>query len=341
MARVKCVMMQRDEDALLDPWLRWYTALFGARNLLVLDNGSVLPAVRDRLAVAEAEGVAVVRGHDAPQDFLDKGLHVEAAIRRFDAAAAADPAANGYDFALPLDCDEFLAVWTADGLSCEPDAIHAALDGLRGVRSALGIEMSLFNAPNRPGWFVADTLEKGFLPANSVQDVDHGFHRPRSRLQDGTCWTRLCFLHFHNKPFDTLRAHARRKLDGLVDHGDPDALRRYAGINAHLVPYFFIRQDQYEGMPDHLLTVRLPSFARRAAVLELGSMLDWPARSIAAAATDGPILVRSPEGTVAPFDGAAYLAANPDVVRAGVMPLQHYLRHGWREGRPLPGAAPG
>lgn len=38
------------------------------------------------------------------------------------------------------------------------------------------------------------------------------------------------------------------------------------------------------------------------------------------------------------FDGAFYLAGNPDVAEAGIHPLLHYLRHGRAEGRlPLPG----
>lgn len=40
---------------------------------------------------------------------------------------------------------------------------------------------------------------------------------------------------------------------------------------------------------------------------------------------DGPFL----------FDGAAYLAANPDVAEAGADPLQHYLHHGHHERRRL------
>ena len=33
------------------------------------------------------------------------------------------------------------------------------------------------------------------------------------------------------------------------------------------------------------------------------------------------------------FDARAYLAANPDVERAGIDPLHHYLEHGLHEGR--------
>jgi hypothetical protein len=35
------------------------------------------------------------------------------------------------------------------------------------------------------------------------------------------------------------------------------------------------------------------------------------------------------------FDPKAYLAANPDVKKAKVDPVQHWLNHGFREGRPL------
>ena len=33
------------------------------------------------------------------------------------------------------------------------------------------------------------------------------------------------------------------------------------------------------------------------------------------------------------FDAQRYLAANPDVRAAGVNPYEHYLIHGWCEGR--------
>ena len=35
------------------------------------------------------------------------------------------------------------------------------------------------------------------------------------------------------------------------------------------------------------------------------------------------------------FDPAAYLAANGDIAAAGADPFQHYMEHGWKEGRPL------
>lgn len=44
------------------------------------------------------------------------------------------------------------------------------------------------------------------------------------------------------------------------------------------------------------------------------------------------------EKVAAIFDAKFYLAQNPDVVEAGVKPLVHFMRYGWREGRdPAPG----
>ena len=328
MARIKCIMMQRDETQLLLPWLRHHGALFGFENLIVLDNGSRDAGVLATLARFERAGVRVERAHAAPRDFLDKGRHVARVIGELDAAAAAE---DGYDFALPIDCDEFLAVFDEFGLSCSRRAIDRAFEALLGERRALGIEMSLTNVVGRPGWFAADTLQKGFLPAGSVLEVDHGFHHPRSRLEDGMRWTRFCFLHFHNKPFDTLVAHARRKLDGLVDHHDLDALRAYRGMNYHLVPYFFMTPAQYRAIPDRMLTLTVPGFTRLAAALGIDRMLFGEP----AGETDDAVRLRLPGGAPVAFEASTYLAAHPDVQAAGVAPLQHYLRHGWNEGRRL------
>ena len=315
-------MMQRDETQLLEPWLRHHGLLFGFENLIVLDNGSRSADVLATLTRYERAGVRVERAHASPRDFLDKGLHAARLIAELDRA-------GGYDFALPIDCDEFLALFDECHLSCSRQAVDAAFDELIGERRAFGIELSLGNAIGRPGWFVVDTMQKGFLAAGSVLDVDHGFHRPRSRLAEGMRWTRFCYLHFHNKPFPTLIAHARRKLEGLVDHGDAQALRGYQGIGYHLVPYFFMTEAQYQAIPDRMLMLQVPGFTRLSAALGT----DGPLFGAAPADDGDEVRLRPPGGVPVAFDARAYLAAHPDVRAAGMPPLQHYLQHGWGEGR--------
>ena len=45
--------------------------------------------------------------------------------------------------------------------------------------------------------------------------------------------------------------------------------------------------------------------------------------------------VLRPTETPPDFDKAAYLKANPDVAKANVDPVKHWLEYGYREGRPL------
>lgn len=45
--------------------------------------------------------------------------------------------------------------------------------------------------------------------------------------------------------------------------------------------------------------------------------------------------VLKPTQTPPGFDKAAYLRANPDVAKANVDPVKHWLEYGYREGRPL------
>ena len=40
MPKVACVMMQKDEAILLEPWLTYHGHLFGLENLFVIDDGS-------------------------------------------------------------------------------------------------------------------------------------------------------------------------------------------------------------------------------------------------------------------------------------------------------------
>jgi hypothetical protein len=323
-ARIKCIMMQRDETQLLEPWLRYHGHLFGYQNLVVLDHGSRDPEVVALLHRYAAAGVAVERLAGTPEEYLRKGEYTARAIRRLDETEA-------YDFALPMDCDEFLTLFDHDTLSSCRAAIHAAFDALVGERRALRVEMAFANAVGDPGWFSTGVIGKGFLPANSVSEIDHGCHQPRSRLAEGVRETAFCYWHFHNKPFPVLLDHARRKLEKRVDHRDPEALRRYSGDGEHLVPYFFMTPAQYAAMSDDLVRLFAPHFVRVAASLGIDEKL------FGQPVPHGPqtLEVRPPGGPRLPFQAEAYLRAHEDVRAAGVNPLYHYLRYGWREGRSL------
>ena len=123
MTRIRCVMMQKNEATLLEPWILWHAAIFGFPSLTIIDNGSTDPAVLDIQTRYEEKGVRIIRDHASHSDFLHKGEVIANIIRQWDAE-------ESYDFAVPLDCDEFLTVFL-DQLSLDPDVIRRQFDYLK------------------------------------------------------------------------------------------------------------------------------------------------------------------------------------------------------------------
>lgn len=235
---MKCVMMQRDETLLLDAWFRHYGYLFGFENLVVLDNGSVEPSVLATLDTYEKAGVRVFRGLGKAKDFEAKGEYARRITQFWDAT-------EEYDFAIPVDCDEFLSVYTEDGFSCSREAVHAYLDALVGEKRAMQIRFNPGNVPGVPGCFMPMDFPKRFVASGTVGEVDLGYHAITSRVEEGFVETRLAYLHMHHKPFPILVEHASRKLRDRVDVTDLEALKNFSGAGMHLIEYFFMTEQDY------------------------------------------------------------------------------------------------
>ena len=71
--KVACLMMQKNEEDLLGPWIQYHSELFGAENLYVYDNGSTSPIISEILADAQAKGVNVYLEYSKKSDFEGKG----------------------------------------------------------------------------------------------------------------------------------------------------------------------------------------------------------------------------------------------------------------------------
>lgn len=305
---VRVVMMQRDEGVMLEKWLRHYVRLFGWSNLTIFDNGSTDDRTLAILKVATNEGADVRMGFGGLTDFRLKHEHFGNVIRSWDAEL-------DYDFALPVDCNEMLAVFSGNCLTIDRDAVLAEFRRLRGIQQALRIDMSLFNVSGRRGWYCANHhFVKSFLPARTLGSLDFGLHDARSGVADGFTTTRLTYLHHHNRPLPEARRLALRKLSGRVDTTDPEALAAYAesGLaSSHLVPMLTLTQEAYLQRYDNDLLVYVASVPNNPNLLEHG----------------GRVWTWQPEN---------YLQNNPDVAQLySLGALHHYLRHGFAEGRAL------
>lgn len=310
MAVVRVVMMQRDEGTALARWISHYAWLFGFENLTILDNGSVDTQTLSILDSAEKQGVTVRRDLNQPHDFHRKGGHFTNIIKDWDGRYE-------YDFALPLDCDELLAVFTDDGLSLDKTTIHTALDALIGTECALRIDTSLFNVPGQPGWYApVRHFHKGFVSARTISVCDNGQHEPRSAIRDEFKSTVFTYLHDHHVPYQNWRARLKNKVAGLVDAEDDTALRAYLAQphaeGAHAVEALLVTEEEYAHLYDGSVRVFMGAGATPINFIE------------------GPGL----ETTL--WNASSYLEANRDVKKHYTIgPLQHYLRDGFRENRPL------
>jgi len=274
-----------------------------------MDNGSTDPYTLALLKTAKKKGACLYWGYDTPHDFHNKGGHFGNIIKHWDAE-------HKYDYALPVDCDELLSVFTRTGISTSANDIHEELERLNGTRCTLRIDMSLFNIPERTGWFApVRHFHKGFLPSNALEILDNGHHEPVSRLEPGYRSTRLTYLHHHNRPFDAWRAMIKRKLNGRVDTSDESALLAYeakpGAEGVHLIRSLFMSREEY--------------------VYQYAKELQ-----IHAGIGEGKLtLLNLPGNNIEIWDNNAYLAVNPDVTGYDLTALHHYIRYGFLEGRTL------
>lgn len=331
---VKCVTMQRDESVLLDAWLRYHGYLFGFTNLTVIDNGSVLPEVLSTLQYAEDAGVRVYRQFPTTSDYGRKGVITADVIRAIDHQ-------EDYDFVLPLDCDEFFALWIDDGLTVDRTAIHGALDELDPEDLHFRITDCAYNDPGRPGWFWPQPALKGFMRARSIEMLDHGNHtfseNPHSIMRE----CRFTHLHFHHKPLDVVQQHTLWKLAPFVDVNDTEAVQAFTGPGIHLLRNLGNTPAEYHRQFEDHLTFRHEGFGRVARLLGLSNPMFHIDKTDSTPA--GTIRVRLPRdiaggqssghGIYITFDPKLYLHQNLDVAAAGDDPLQHYLLMGFKEGR--------
>jgi predicted SAM-dependent methyltransferase len=349
--KVACIMMQKDERVLLKPWLAYYGHLFGFENIFVFDNGSGLAEVRNILAEYESKGVTVYRHYASREDYRAKATIIGDQIKLLDAC-------RQYDFLIPLDCDEFIVLKNDSGYTVSRDDILAYLASLIGETRLLRFPYQLANHPLHPDIYHYFTFFKIFFAADTFTWMDHGHHMGESRKAAGYRDTQLVHLHFHYQPLGRQVAKAKLSWVGSVSTDDRAKLADYHGPSGHLVPYFLKTKEQYyEGFLDNV-HFYLPQL--RELLKSLDAPLDVPAEPIRedlmvkVAGHDSPSLVdgrgatilvpqRTPSGvifSVAKFDEALYVAANPELAGADMLPTSHYCLYGFREGRPLRPPAP-
>jgi hypothetical protein len=347
--KVACVMMAKDEESLLAPWLAYHGYLFGFPNIWVFDNGSTSPSVKATLIAFESAGVNVIRSKTSRDDYLAKGLIIGEQIRRLDMS-------GHYDFLFPSDCDEFVALHTNRGFTCDRAAILNYLTTLMGEKRALRIPFQLANNPYEPDHYVWFEFYKTFFAKDTFAGLDHGHHNGKSNKSSEHHDTDIVHVHYHYQLFSSIKAASEKKWIGDEPLGQIKSLEDYNGPYKHLVGNYFMKEDRYVRQFFHSVQIYFPEF--RKIMDALGQPFHFPEatpagssnrvhaggqRLASASAFDlegrDETTLMMPPGAAhslprqVVLDRAYYLDRNPDVARAKISPIHHFCRFGFKEGR--------
>lgn len=250
--RVACLMMQRNEESLLKPWVEYYSELFGSSNLYIFDNGSTNSKVTNYLAsLSNNFGIHVDFSHQSSADFRRKGVIFQKLIKELEAL-------DYYDFFIPLDCDEFISLKTSENEFCNftlsRDEIYTELNMHKFSEAALKVTTFFNNKPHCKDKFYEQKGEKTFFTANTISSLDHGFHKGET-ISKETKVTALSYVHFHNKPLSELKEHAYNKLIPFFDIDDEKVLAELVSQRNRLALNLLDSKETYEKRFDGKATI--------------------------------------------------------------------------------------
>ncbi|MCP9930039.1 hypothetical protein KBY82_04490 [Cyanobium sp. AMD-g] len=241
--RIACVMMQKDETILFDPWFFYHADLLGPENLFIFDNGSKSTSVIQSLQRARSNGANVIWEYSSRHEYRERGPLIANFIQQLDHS-------NPFDFYFLLDCDEFLACQTDSGISCQRRDIERVLQPYIGSRDVLLIRHKFWHNPCRMHLYsVTNCSPKCFFAQGACGSLDHGYHHAKSRLGSGEATTNIIYFEFHYKPYGLHRVSSRQHLSCVLTDFSRRSLRAYQNkrdFNHHCA------EDLLEGKFDYV-----------------------------------------------------------------------------------------
>ncbi|MGA1303744.1 MAG: glycosyltransferase family 2 protein [Cyanobium sp.] len=225
--RIAIIMMQKDEISLLPLFLRYHESQFGVSSLFIFDNGSTNSEVITELKSAEKRGVRIDWGYRGPKNFDNKGNIIAELIKNLDRT---DP----HDFYFPLDCDEFLACLTPEGVSTNRRDIDSALTPFKESPSTLRISHKYWANPlHRNRYQVSTYSPKCFFAKASCKFLDHGFHNAKSLSDAPDLTTPIVYYEFHYKTYLLHRVNSTAKLAPYLSDYSRKGLRQFVQRQYH------------------------------------------------------------------------------------------------------------
>lgn len=206
MPKIAVLMIHKDEIDLFEPWIIYHGELFGYENLYIWDNGSTDPKIPALIEKWTDRGVRFLDGARRAERFRDKGRIFEMQIKALERFGY-------YDFFLPLDSDEFVALKAVDGvIETRKDHILSAFDRLDPGADLFSVDYNYPNNWHNPRRFFGWQFNKRFVRRDSFVSMDQGAHDIVTRRRQEPTVTNFAFIHFHYRPFAHMRQNAIDKL---------------------------------------------------------------------------------------------------------------------------------
>ena len=207
--RIALLMMQKNEDILLGPWIRYHAEFTANASIFIFDNGSSIPGVIETLAEAEQAGIHIIRQHNKPEDYLNAGNIFSKFIHNLDLQ-------NPHDFYFPIDCDEFLACQTPYGLSCHLEDLYSQLMPWLGSQQVLIIPRKHYANPYQANRYIEiNHSQKCFFSQGTCKSLSHGFHKATTAAGHEQQITTITYFEFHHKPYQQHRRLTAQKLEQI------------------------------------------------------------------------------------------------------------------------------
>ncbi|GEP07376.1 glycosyltransferase family 2 protein [Methylobacterium oxalidis] len=240
--RVALITMQKNEDRLLDCWIKYHGDIFGRDNLFIFDNGSTSEEVKETLRTAACSGTNVSYAYPQPIDFERKGEIVAGCMQEL---------RHRYDFFVPLDVDEFLDLETDMPFTADASSLMSEFERLKTkARRYFRIEKCYNNIPH--SCYVKKGVTKKLIVGSGEQfKLDNGFHlydwlSGMDTVPGGVVEKcNFVHVHFHSRDFEGLLESAREKLKLRVPNFRGFTLANYTGHGLHVAPYFGMSPQEY------------------------------------------------------------------------------------------------
>ena len=241
--KISIFMMCRDEENLVEQWLRYHGDIFGYDNIYIFDNGSS-DNTKGILKSFEERGVHIDFSKQGRKAFDDKGSIFEGIIKQMDID-------NPSDFYFPLDCDEFICVEKEDGtFSSNREDIFLYLNTIKYKKETFMIGGGIDNNPYAPGFFrLSLGQRKCFFGKNNCAYLDHGFHIGRSVHSADTIKTKIFYFHFHYRPYDIMIRSSINKIGEDFTNRTRSQIYEYmdSGLPGfHVAENFLIKELNYK-----------------------------------------------------------------------------------------------